>query len=281
MLILLSTYNGAKYLPEFLNSLLRQTYNDWRLVVRDDNSTDNTRQIIADFCDKHQNHIAEVMFADDNVGVTQSFEILMLKAMTYTDEQYYMFADQDDIWLPEKIQNAMNAMSHAESSKPHSAHLVCTDLTVTDEKLTVINSSFSRYTGIKPDLLVKHQLIACTNFVTGCTVLINRKALSVSVPFTNQTLIHDHWTALRVLSAKGSITYLNKSDILYRQHGDNTYGAIASKKGGEYLRHHYQQYHDINAYNAKLFRQAHAALGMTKIGFWSRKMLYFIMRHLC
>lgn len=277
MLILLATYNGEQYLPEMLESLLAQTFADWRLLVRDDLSKDGTPDILQRFRAAHPDKVADIIFDGENTGVTRSFERLMLSAREY-DDDYFMFADQDDVWLPEKIAHAMLHMQENEQAMPGKPVLVCTDLTVVDKQLNSICTSMQQYAGIRPDLLQRHKLIACTNYVTGCTVIINRRALECALPFAPEAVYHDHWTALKTIANNGKIVYINKSDILYRQHGDNTCGAVAGVSGSEYIRHHIQQHKQINTYNAKLYRQAHAALGMTKTGFWLRKIYYFIVR---
>ena len=279
MLILLSTYNGEKYLGDFLSSLLKQTYLRWKLLARDDNSTDRTRQILADFAEHNPNHIADIEFSDTNIGVHLSFEKLIKTALQF-DDQYYMFADQDDVWLPQKIEHAFGAILMAERHHPLMAHLVCTDLVVTNENLDVITNSFRKYTGIRPDILAKRKMLVSTNYVTGCTMMMNRLALTAALPFSPDAVMHDHWTALRVIANNGKIIYLRQADILYRQHGDNTLGAVEGLRGRKYLQQHIQNIAQVNEQNKRLYRQAHAAMDMTLFGFIARKIYYFILRHI-
>ncbi len=281
MLILLSTYNGERYLPEMLDSLLEQTYQEWRLIVRDDESTDNTLAILKAFAEKHPQKVAEIISDGQNLGPTRSFESLMTyAARNYPNEHYFMFADQDDIWLPLKIQHAYETITTAEKQSSDKPILVCTDLTVVDKELKVLNNSFAKFTGIRNDLLCKNQLIACSNYVTGCTTMFNRLALTCSCHFSPYALMHDHWTALKVIANKGVIIYLEQADILYRQHGTNALGATKQVHGKHYLIQHLSNFKQILQQNIQIYHQAHAALGMTWLGFVARKILYFVLRHI-
>ena len=97
--ILLSTYNGEQFLAEQIKSIQEQTYRDWQLLIRDDGFTDGTRAVIEDFCRKDE-RIAFINRENlQNLGVIQSFHSLL----QYQDSDFYLFSDQDDVWLPNKI----------------------------------------------------------------------------------------------------------------------------------------------------------------------------------
>jgi len=142
IVILMSTYNGARFLKDQIESLFLQTYTNWLLLVRDDGSTDNTVNILDNYC-KMDERIVLNKNKTGNLGPKNSFSYLVGQARKYTDINYFMFCDQDDVWLPSKIELTLKHMLTAEtqysSTKPILLH---TDLIVTDEKLAIIYPSF-------------------------------------------------------------------------------------------------------------------------------------------
>ena len=102
--ILLSTYNGSKYLREQLNSIIDQTVKDWILYVRDDGSTDETIDIIKEYVSLYPN----INYIEDiqNLGSARSF----MKLLSLVEADHYMFCDQDDVWLPTKIEVSLMEM---------------------------------------------------------------------------------------------------------------------------------------------------------------------------
>ena len=99
--ILLATYNGEKYLQEQIESILNQTYTDFRLLISDDASTDNTIKIIEEYAKKDKRILTFVQ--KENLGVIKNFEFLLNKV----ENEYFMFSDQDDIWMKEKIEKSL------------------------------------------------------------------------------------------------------------------------------------------------------------------------------
>ena len=119
--ILLATYNGEKYLEEQLDSILNQTYKNIRLVISDDNSKDNTTNILQKYAQK-DNRI-QLYLQPQNLGVVKNIEFLLNKV----GNRFYMLSDQDDVWLPEKIEKTV------EKQKETNADLVFGDLEVGDK----------------------------------------------------------------------------------------------------------------------------------------------------
>ena len=95
--ILVATYNGEKYLKEQLDSILNQTYNNIRIIISDDNSTDGTRDILKQY---EANNKITVFYQENNLGYIKNFEFLLKKV----ENDIYMLSDQDDVWMPEKIE---------------------------------------------------------------------------------------------------------------------------------------------------------------------------------
>ena len=196
--ILLSTFGEGPWLKEFKESLDKQTFTNWRLVTRDDTA--------------------------DHLGAMRSYERLLEQA---EDADYIAFADQDDVWLPEKLQVQMDAMNKAEKEWGKDCPIVVhTDLRVVDEHLKTIAPSFWEYTFIVPELIDNEvRYLAIGNSVTGCAMLMNQAARRVSLPFGEHAYMHDAEIAMRVLLAGGHVVPVNRQTVLYRQHGDNEVGA--------------------------------------------------------
>lgn len=219
--ILLATYNGAQYLAPQLDSLLAQTFTDWRLLVRDDGSTDASPTILADYQAKFPDRIAIITGKGQNLGASDNFAFLMAQA----DAAYLMFCDQDDVWLPDKIEWTMATMRDLEAR--HGADtplLVHTDLTVTDGDLVTVAGSLWRFQHSDPVGGATLNRLLVQNTVTGCTVMINRALSDLALPIPAEAVMHDWWLALTA-SAFGIIGHVSASTVLYRQHGANDVGA--------------------------------------------------------
>jgi|SRR5690554_84251 len=218
--ILLSTYNGEKYLDELFNSIIDQTYINWHLIIRDDGSIDSTQIIIDKFKVKYPGKISQIE-SKQNVGVIKSFEILM----QHTVSDYIMFCDQDDVWLPTKIELTYEKITQFEKEYPNKPILIHSDLMVVDKYLNVISNSFWYYSRIRPELLVDFNYLAVKNAVTGCTAMINSKVKNIIPKSTQNTLMHDSWITLNIANELGVIAYIDIPTILYRQHDNNVLGA--------------------------------------------------------
>lgn len=223
--ILLSTYNGEKYLKEQLDSILVQTYTDWTLYIRDDGSRDNTEAIIDSYVARYEN--IKKLPSEGNVGVIRSFELL-LKGV---DADYYFFCDQDDFWLPTKLQKSMDKMLETEQQCPNAPVGVFCDAKVVDEKLNEIFPSFWEISRIKPALLDTFERLAVHNAAAGCTMLINHVAKVCSLPFVEEVRMHDYWILLSILAKGGKLAYVDEALMLYRQHGGNVIGAHEENNG--------------------------------------------------
>jgi glycosyltransferase involved in cell wall biosynthesis len=218
--ILLSTYNGDKFLNDFLNSLLTQSYKNWKLIVRDDGSKDKTIDILESFSQKYPEKVEIIKDSMGNLGPWKSFFHLL----KYSKEKYVMFADQDDIWLPKKIEITLNKMILSEKKFGENYPiLIHTDLKVVDQNLNNIAESFWQYQNLNPEHKSLNYLLVQNN-VTGCTVMINKSLKNLINPFPTKAIMHDRWIAI-VASAFGTINYVPESTILYRQHNNQNIGA--------------------------------------------------------
>ena len=214
--ILMATYNGEKYLKEQIDSILNQTYTNFRLIISDDCSKDSTRQIIKEYAKKDKRIIS--YFQEKNLGYVKNFEFLLKKV----ENEIYMLSDQDDFWLPNKIENTYNKMQETN------ADLVFTDLEVVDKDLKMMYPSFNDYMKLTRKIEKyknSYKLQYLYNCVTGCTLMSKRKFLNLILPLPTESkyAIHDTWIASTVAN-KGKVEYLDEKTIKYRQHGTNQVG---------------------------------------------------------
>ena len=140
--MLLSAYNGARYIAEQIESIRSQTLTDWKLVIRDDCSTDDTIGIIEQFCGRDK-RISLLKHNDDNVGPSASFGRLLAHAY-HEGARFVFLSDQDDVWLPDKMQQQMSLLSTVGREGTR-AVLVHSDPVVVDENLNKLHGSFSEF----------------------------------------------------------------------------------------------------------------------------------------
>ena len=219
--VILSTYNGADFLSEQIESILIQTYRNWRLVIRDDASDDSTAAILNDYHGRYPQQICLVSGPVENKGVVRSFEALMYECSA----EYVFFCDQDDVWERDKIALQMERILELEMRYGKSMPvLVHTDLTVVDEELRPMSDSFWKYQHLDPASMTSLQRLLVQNCVTGCAMLINRALLELALPIPRDAIMHDWWLALVAVS-EGIVSHVDRQTIRYRQHAKNDTGA--------------------------------------------------------
>jgi glycosyltransferase involved in cell wall biosynthesis len=214
----MSTYNGEKYLLDQLSSLLHQSGVAVNIIVRDDGSTDGTREILSKHAKSHSN--IEVIFAS-NVGVVDSF--LQLLDMVPPEADYVALCDQDDIWHEDKVERAIAALGRTELQCPL---LYCSAVEVVDESLMHIRDEVL----VTRATVLENALVQ--NIGPGCTMVLNRIALQLiqgrSVRIS-EIEMHDWWL-YQVISATGVVVYDRVPTIKYRQHGGNVVGSESGLK---------------------------------------------------
>ena len=215
--ILMSTYNGEKFVAEQVESIQKQTYTDWYLLIRDDGSTDKTCEILADFVSTDSRI---KLIRAENVGVIKSFHELVKNNL---DADFYFFADQDDYWLPEKLTAMLNEANKHDNRKPI---MYYSDLKVTDKALKVTSQSMIRSQSDHANTRLVQELTE--NTVTGGASMINHE-LAQLWQTTNDVIMHDWYLAL-VAAALGELIYIDQPTHLYRQHDTNVLGARTFSK---------------------------------------------------
>lgn len=223
--ICMATYNGEQFLRQQLESILAQSNQDWQLLIRDDGSDDNTVRIVEDYADRMPGRVRLVTNNGSHLGASLNFG----KLLEYADTEYIMFSDQDDVWLPNKIELTLNAMKAAERVYPDKPILIHTDLQVMDSELNTIANSMWSYQKLFPEVGDDLKRIMAQNVVTGCTVMINKRARAVSIPVPDEAIMYDWWIALNVCR-HGKIIYVSIPSVLYRQHSSNRLGAQKARK---------------------------------------------------
>lgn len=212
--ILMSTYNGAKYLKVQLDSILNQTWQNIRILIRDDGSTDGTVEILEKYAAENDN---VSFYAGKNLGVIQSFFELLEQSSEEAD--YYAFADQDDYWMPEKLERAVEMLHKADCGKPL---LYCSDTYITDENLNIIKKDDKNPKPSFGNALVQ-------NVCGGCTAVINRDLRNIVQKTRPEHIVMHDWWLYLTAEIYGQVCYDNNSYIKYRQHGNNAFGEKKNK----------------------------------------------------
>lgn len=214
VLILMSTYNGEKYLETQIESLLHQKSVDVDILVRDDGSKDNTLSIL----EKYQKKGLLKWYQGENLRPAKSFLDLLYNCPREYD--YYAFCDQDDYWLPEKMASAVNKLSdHAEVPA-----LYFCDLQIVNSTLEPIHEAHNFQKGIQ----VPQMLLAFS--IPGCTMVMNQKLHESIIkyqPDPNAVTMHDCWVYYICAYIGGKLLGDSNCLIQYRQHGQNAVGAVS------------------------------------------------------
>lgn len=216
VLILMSTYNGEKYLDQQIDSILNQVGVDVELLIRDDGSSDSTISIIKKYSEKDKR---VKIYTGNNLESARSFFDLV-KHATYAD--YYAFSDQDDVWDSKKLYNAVHALEHYNSKIPL---LYYCNMKVVDEQLNFLRMMHSarKRTDFRYSVLVEY-------YAAGCTMVFNNAALELcqnNMP--EGEIMHDTWMEI-LCQFFGKVIYDPRPFIKYRQHGNNVIGVAISKK---------------------------------------------------
>lgn len=220
--ILMSTYNGKKYLEEQLQSILNQKFDgDIDILIRDDGSNDGTQEIL----EKYQKEYKNVKwYQGENKRPARSFWELLRKAK---DSDFYAFADQDDVWDEDKISVAVNSLLTFPQDNPL---LYMSDVRTVDKDLKLISNEFC----VK-DIPIDYPKSLMNNICAGCTYVFNELARSLASELDadkHKMYMHD-WKIYQIVVCFGRVFFDKSTHMSYRQHGNNEVGAIKSK-----LRHY-------------------------------------------
>lgn len=216
----MATYNGDKYISQQIDSILHQTNKDWTLYIHDDGSSDNTVRLLRDYAQKYDNIV--LLSYPSQGGACKNFLSMLMEV----ESEYYMFCDQDDVWLETKIEETLFAINNAEKCDASKAVVAFSDLYVVDNNLNLICNSFWNYAGIYPSRVVSFDDLAQTTLMTGCTIMMNNSMKKLIKQPYDKAEMHDSWVAACAYRYGAIIVPIEKPLMLYRQHGDNVLGAV-------------------------------------------------------
>jgi glycosyltransferase involved in cell wall biosynthesis len=242
--ILLASYNGEKYIQSQIDSVLNQTYQNIRLLIRDDSSQDSTKKILEQYAISHPSKVVLIP-SEERLGTKGNFSTLM----QHVKNPYVMFCDQDDLWLADKVEKSLALMLNREQEQGSLIPcLIHTDLKVVNQDLQPISDSFWKYAKLHTQSAGSFHRLLVQNVVTGCTILMNASLFRLLQDIPPEAIMHDWWVAL-IASAFGTIHTLSTPTVLYRQHTSNVLGAQkfgtfkSLKKAWKSLRQENNKYH--------------------------------------
>ena len=211
VLVLLSTYNGEKYLKQQLDSLYNQSGVDIHILVRDDGSSDSTLEIL----EKYSKTKGEIdIIKGRNLGAAKSFfELAHIAQVEFTPYDYYAFCDQDDVWIKDKLISAVNLLDTKSANKLYFCRANYVDCN-------------TNYLGTAPDIkFFDYTTCVYRNPALGCTMVFDKKLLNnFCLAYSSLDKIHglhDDWMFKCALFTNAHVLADNNIHIQYRQHGNN------------------------------------------------------------
>ena len=212
--VVMATYNGVHFLQEQIESILQQSMPPFEIIICDDGSIDGTIEILKDYAAKG---LIQYYANDKRLGVVANFKKGVKQAC---DGNYIALCDQDDIWMPHKLETLQNAINKLEQNTIgiNTPCIAYSDIVLIDEQKNVLNHSF--WNELNHDVH-EHCLktLLFGNFVTGCSIMFNQ---STKIHFKNipELILHDVWLAF-VGNTIGKIKAIDEPLLLYRQHEHN------------------------------------------------------------
>lgn len=269
--MVLCTYNGEKFIEEQINSLLKQTYSNIEIIISDDASADNTAAILNKY---KTNSVIKVFLQQTNLGSIKNFEF----AIRQTRGEFITFSDQDDIWLPDKIQTMYDAIG--------GSYLIYSDSELIDETGNSLHTKLSQlrrmYTGNQTTGFV------FSNVVWGHAMLIDRKLVEHVIPIPKD-IAHDIWMGFKATTITG-IRYLDIPLTKYRQHQATFTKTIAVKARPRSREKRYRDFekelqwigimrdHEREDYKA-LYSQLYNLYSQKSMGRYVWRLFFFLLWH--
>jgi rhamnosyltransferase len=212
----MATYNGEDYITDQINSIISQTYCNWKLYIRDDKSKDKTIEIIEKFA-KNDSRIRIIRDDYQNVGQNSNFDLLMKECVN--ENGYFMFADQDDVWFTQKIELSLKRIESIEKSENFDTPiLIYTNYYVSTSNLIKNKIAYKKKQNYSKNEVISR--IFVQNWIMGCTVLINKSLLNLSINIPTEAKNHDNWIAI-LASLNGKIDYISEPTMKHRIHSNN------------------------------------------------------------
>ncbi|MBO6101264.1 MAG: glycosyltransferase family 2 protein [Spirochaetaceae bacterium] len=208
--VAMTTYNGAQYLAEQIDSILTQNYSDFELIICDDCSTDLTHSILNEYAKRDRR--IKLHFNETNLGFKKNFE----QALQFCTGEFVAFADQDDVWTKDHLSVLLANIGDKD--------IACSNSALVDEKLNPLNTDMKticHFTSIPEDKAeLFFYFLFGNNFVQGTASLMKRDFLLKCLPIPEFVIFHDYWFGINAAACNG-IFYFEDSTLFYRQHGNN------------------------------------------------------------
>jgi glycosyltransferase involved in cell wall biosynthesis len=207
--VCIASFEGGQFIGQQLRSILSQLSEEDEVVISDDGSTDDTVEVVNRIDD------SRIIWAGTGgrLGVVKNFE----RALRHAKGDYIFLADQDDVWLPGKVEACLDALQ--------SNTLVVTDCNVVDEGLREIAPSFFELRRSGPGF-VRNIMV---NSYLGCCMAFRRELLDLALPMPDNLPMHDMWLGL-IAERTGQVNFLAAPYMLYRRHQDNATGLTGQSK---------------------------------------------------
>lgn len=216
--IAVPTYNCSQWIDDFFESLLMQDVREWRVVTRDDGSSDDTVERVLYWQRKLGSRVMIIANQNqNNLGMIGNYDLVL----RYCTAEFVMLGDPDDVWKPGKVRKALSAIMDARMVFGEDAPIaVCTDAEVVDDVLVTISTSFWRWSRMKPKYVDQLPRMLMESPILTSTMMINRPLLDLALPLTGAAACPDWWIAL-VACAFGKIIVIHETSCFYRRHGAN------------------------------------------------------------
>lgn len=220
--ILLSSFNGESFLAEQLDSLLAQTYQDFRVLVRDDGSSDRTSEILKVYANQYSNKITLIDGKNKNLGSSKSF----FELLRCSDADFVMFCDQDDVWNKDKLEMMVD-FYEKQVSRRNLPVLIHSAALVVDANLKTMCAETERFNRDKGGMEKPFVWQIFQNDVTGCTVLINAAMRDVvnKIDFSKHVVIQHDWFLSQIAYLYNNKFHMPVQTMKYRQHSGNVISA--------------------------------------------------------
>lgn len=269
VLILMASYNGEKFIKKQIDSIINQTYSDWKLIIQDDGSSDKTIEIIEKYA-LEDNRIQLKKNTTQYHGAFENFHVLINYAKTIEEYDYYMFCDQDDIWDENKIAKMIKFLEHKEEvfdkKGKNNIPLMCyADMRTIDGVDSVILNSLNEEWGLdnknRTSVFFSHK-------VFGCNMMINRElfkltpALDIADPNIH-IMSHDNYYT-KFAAVFGGFYYIPESLMDYRRHLENATSAQEYKVSVKRLLYRVTHIMDLSERHANIYNQSLVTIKMMR-----------------
>lgn len=259
VLVLLAAYNGESYIREQLDSIIAQDYVNWELAIQDDGSTDSTEQIVTEYCERDP-RIKFYRNESTHHGPYYNFHYLTNRFKGIDGYDFYMYADQDDIWFPNKMSKMLQSIK-----KHQTPTLLYADMSLCDEsgKMTdpSLDSSFKMNGRDRYNVYFCHKIFGC-NMMLNKALFDLMPSIDPELPNLN-ILSHDNLTA-KFAATFGEIEYFSEPTMLYRKHDKAVTNRSYYKRSVSYIIKRMFAWGALAKAHAHIYNQSIIAINMLK-----------------